>query len=64
MGVVAGSRLAKPPRSGARRGGLEAVATSWTIECQEDAEQRAEQASAPASRSSAGAPVTDSATGP
>jgi len=29
--VATGSRLAKPPRSGAHQGGLEAVAASWTI---------------------------------
>jgi hypothetical protein len=27
--------LAKPPRSGARKGGLEAVAASWTIGSEE-----------------------------
>jgi hypothetical protein len=55
MGVVAGSRLAKPPRSGARRGDLDAVATRPTIQCQEDAGQRAEQGQRPAGPEPGGA---------
>jgi len=31
VGVAVGSRLAKPPRSGARKGGLEAAAANWTM---------------------------------
>jgi len=36
LGVVAGSRLAKPSRSDVRKDGLDAVAASWTIGSEED----------------------------